>query len=218
MGKFADARGIGVRGREASGYRWWLGLAALVLACAIVAVLFGAPSWALPFEQTPSILGNGPLAEGTLGSISGHVLLEARPAPPTDSWSIPLQLTLYHGDGTVYTATIVMTDNEGTFSVGGIAADTYDVWLKGAHTLAERQNDITVGLTPIVQLEFGPLIEGDANNDNQIGAVDASFLSNGYWKSRGEAGFVTGADFNEDGTIDARDASLLAAHYGLGGE
>jgi hypothetical protein len=153
-----------------------------------------------------------------LGSISGQVLLEGRPSPPTSSWSIPLQITLYRGDGAVYTATVVTTDDTGAFSLGDITVDTYDVLVKGVHTLAERQNGISVVVSPTVHLEFGPLVEGDANNDNQVGAVDASYLSNGYWRAEGEAGFVSGADFNEDGIIDARDASLLASNYGLAGE
>jgi len=146
------------------------------------------------------------------------VLLEARPAPPDSSWSIPLQIKLFQGGGAVYTTTVVTTDDSGYFQLNDIPVDTYDVWVKGAHTLAERQNGVSVIVGPAVKLEFGPLLEGDASNDNQIGALDASLLSNGYWKSKTQAGYVTGADFNEDGIIDARDASLLASNYGLVGD
>jgi hypothetical protein len=218
MDNLAGASPSGERVGLVVGRKGWLGLAGAAVVLLLGAILLGGPSWALPVERALAAPGDSPQPAVALGAISGQVFLEARPAPPTDSWSIPLQVTLFRDDGAVYTSTVVTTDNEGAFTLSGIAVDVYDVWVKGAHTLAERQNDISVVESLPVHLEFGPLIEGDANNDNQIGAVDASFLSDGYWKIKGEAGFVTGADLNEDGIIDARDASLLASHYGLAGD
>lgn len=197
--------------------RWWLGLAGMAVALLLAAVVWGAPTRALPVEQGRALPGVEVRPAVASGSILGRVLLEARDSF-TSGLSIPLQVKLYQGDGSIYTATLVTTDESGYFGLTDLPVATYDVWVKGAHTLAERQNGISVVMTPTVQLEFGPLIEGDANNDNQIGAVDASFLSNGYWKARGQAGYVAGADFNEDGIIDARDASLLANNYGQVGD
>jgi len=171
-----------------------------------------------PPQGGATISGDVARVAASLGAISGRVLLQGRPAPPDSSWAIPLQVTLYHSGGGLYTATVVTTDNEGAFSLGGIPVGTYDVLVKGAHTLAERRNGVSVVTSPTVNLGAIPLLEGDANNDNYVGAVDASFLASGYWKSKGQAGFVAGADLNEDGTIDARDASLLASNYGLAGD
>jgi hypothetical protein len=96
-----------------------------------------------------------------------------------------------------------------------MAAGTYEIRVKHSHTLQVMQ---TVTLAGSNTQDFGTLLEGDANNDNQVILVDFSILAGSFGKCEGTTGFDGRADFNEDDCITLTDFSLLATNFGQGGQ
>jgi hypothetical protein len=149
-------------------------------------------------------------------SIKGSVTLQGRPAKPNARWSVPLNVSLTTPGNTqpAYTFTPT-TDTYGKFTLTGIVPGTYEVRVKHSHTLQRLKTvTLTSGMTAI---NFGTLLEGDANNDNRISTADLLILATTYGKCQGISGYDPRADFNGDICITSRDFSLLAKNYGKTG-
>lgn len=146
----------------------------------------------------------------TLASITGTVVLQGRPAAPNDAWKVPVKVDLYaSGNTTTPLFTYNVTTNEsGVFTISNIPAGTYTIAVKGGHTLrrVKANQVLTIGNNA---LNFGTLLEGDANNDNVVDEFDVSVLINTIYKILGEAGYDARADFNSDNIIDEFDISAL---------
>jgi hypothetical protein len=113
----------------------------------------------------------------------------------------------------------VMTDPEGQWSALplGIWPGRYNVRVKSLHTVTN--------VRPVVELDggqhaldMGELMEGDANNDDRIDAIDASLLAAAFGTAQDEAGFDWRADFDQDGRVGEADQALLQAHMGVSGD
>lgn len=154
----------------------------------------------------------------TVGNtIVGSVTLQGRPTPPVLAWSVPLTVSLTaSGQTTPAYVFDPTTDQEGTFSISGITAGTYDVAVKNHHTLQNVQSVTVVDGTNNV--DFGTLREGDANDDNFVTLLDFSILVTAFGTGEGDAGFDARADFNEDGFITLLDFSLLVSNFGQAGD
>jgi PKD repeat protein/photosystem II stability/assembly factor-like uncharacterized protein len=178
-----------------------------------------------PYKSDVTSDGNSVLSAMVNGSveitdtaniINGSVALQGRPARPDPRWSVPLNvnLALPGNPQPMYTFTPT-TDNSGKFTVAAIAPGTYDVWVKHSHTL---QNLKTLTLTAGVNtIDFGLLLEGDANNDNTIGLLDFSVLVTTFGKCQATSGYDPRADFNGDDCVTLLDFSLLKANYARSG-
>jgi hypothetical protein len=145
------------------------------------------------------------------------VTLQGRPAPPHSHWSVPLDVSLTIADDTTpaYTFTPT-TDENGRFTIEGIAAGNYELRLKHSHTL---QNKLDVTLTSgLNSLDCGTLLEGDANNDNYVTILDFSIFVSAFGTCEGDSNYNPQADFNGDGCVTIIDFSLLASNFGQGGQ
>jgi len=153
----------------------------------------------------------------SLAGVRGHVELQGRPEAPDPAWITELRVSLtvpgeteprYH-----FTPT---TDDSGWFSLGGVVElGNYDIRVKGTHTL---QNLINVTLeTGENEVDFGTLLEGDANDDNVVTILDFSILASTFGKAEADPDFDARADFNQDGVVTILDFSLLASNFGQGG-
>lgn len=161
-------------------------------------------------------LGNGSVEITNTASINGSIILQGRPASPDSKWSVPLSISLTTAGSSqpAYTFTPT-TDNSGKFTLTGIVPGTYQVRVKHSHTL---QNLKTVTLAAGGNtIDFGTLLEGDANNDNAVSLIDFSILATTYSKCQGTAGYDSRADFNGDTCITLLDFSLLVSNYGKSG-
>jgi len=182
------------------------------LACLVVFLLAlnGNSAWADPNE----VIANQTLPT----TITGTVSLQGRPAPPDASWVTPLNVTFYFtGTSTVYKSVDVTTTNTGVFTVTGVDLWTWDIRVKGLHTLANKKNNVTV-ITVTAPIDFGLLYEGDADGNNRVNILDFSILATAYGKQSGQPGFDLRADFNNNGRIEILDFSLLATNYLMQGD
>jgi hypothetical protein len=165
-----------------------------------------------------SVTGNYAATYGQTTTITGTVVLQGRPAAPNAQWSVPVKVELYTtGNPTpieTYTAT---TNNNGQFTITGVPTGTFNIKVKSSHTLARVLTDQVLVL-PNNTINFGTLLEGDANDDNSVDLLDFSILLATYNKFLGNAGYDPRADFNNDDAVDLLDFSLLLPNYNLNGE
>ena len=150
--------------------------------------------------------------------IVGSVDLQGRPAKPDARWSVPLTVQLYAvGAATPTYEFTPTTDNNGEFTINAeIVPGTYEIAVKNAHTL---QNVITIALVDGDNVvDFGTLLEGDANDDNIVSLLDFSTLAAAYNATIGDPNYNANADFNADGFISLLDFSLMATNYNVAGQ
>ena len=108
------------------------------------------------------------------------------------------------------------SDGVALFALEGISPGSYDLQLKGTHTLSRLASGVSLAFgTNVVQ--FGTLSEGDVNGDDVIDDADFQFVASRFGLRSGESGFSLAADFTGDGLVDVSDLSLLAGNYGLRG-
>lgn len=127
------------------------------------------------------------------------------------SWVTSLRLRLHPvgGMASVFDQ-VVITDAYGVFTATVDAVGTYDIGVKGLHTVEHRVTDVAVNLGS-TYADFGTLLEGDANDDNRVGILDYSLLYASYDLSDPRC------DFNQDHTVDVLDYSLLYSNYDTAG-
>lgn len=203
----------GSQTRVPSRARWPL-LAGLILAVAVLCLVVGSATWASPAQVDPR-------KTITSNSVTGHVKLQGRPAPPADNWVIRLEVEVYSvlTPTVPYSTVVRYTNRYGDFDLSGIGVGLNQIRIKGLHTLRLRMNDINVlpNDEPTI-IQFEVLLEGDANNDNKVNAQDAAILGTAYWERLGSTDYDARADFNDNGVIDARDSSLMSSNYWLTGD
>ena len=172
-------------------------------------------------------------AEGTVGSgsthtvpapysppstLTGNVALQGRPSPSGASWVTDVDVGLYlpPDDSLLYSYSAT-TNEYGRFTIPDVPRGTYTIWVKGSHTLSNVKSNVSIG-DGTNEVNFGTLLEGDANNDNCVNAPDFSILRTAFGKCQGQSGYDTRSDFNEDGCVNAPDFSLLRTNFGLCGD
>jgi uncharacterized repeat protein (TIGR02543 family) len=163
-----------------------------------------------------SVLGNMINSTVTIqdSPFRGRVTLQARGSPPDTRWQgFPLRVELHTGScsNAPIASYDVATDASGNFSVPNTPSGIYYVRVKNSHTLSMCKPSVVLPYTDVV--DFGTLLEGDANNDDQVRLLDLSILSYVYYTCQGEARFDPRADFNGDGCVRLIDLSLLASNY-----
>jgi len=142
---------------------------------------------------------------------------------PLGSW---VTLDFYSGTTLVDSVTGIMGAS-GEFDVSPIVADgTYSILARGYTTVTKKLTG-TISGGVLAGLNFGTLINGDINGDNQVNLLDFSLLSSAYGSSldgdpgtagnQPTAGWNPWADLNQDGTVNLLDFSLLSSNYGSAG-
>ena len=139
-------------------------------------------------------------------TLAGSVMLQGRSPAPHPSWSVPLTVMIRTAR---YSVT---TDQRGSFSLSGLTPGTYDITVKNRHTLRNLKAGVTLAVGTNT-VNFGTLLEGDANDDNYVNISDFSLLRLGF-----APGYDARVDFNEDGIVNISDFSLLAANFGDHGD
>ncbi len=139
-----------------------------------------------------------------------QVDLQGRSTPPDPSWVTNLQLS---GD---VTGTVTSNELGQGQLPQALANGNYTLCVKNAHTL---QNQITFTV-PLASefIDFGTLLEGDADDDNHIDLMDFVQVYLSKDQCDGAPNYNPNADFNADGCVGKADALLLAGNYGKAGQ
>jgi hypothetical protein len=159
-----------------------------------------------------------------LGTIDIGVRLQGEARPET-GWVIPLTIKFFTSGNTppadvlsetpVYTFNLTTNKNGGTAmaQVSGVTPGTYDISVASPHCLINVKRGVVI-TTLSTNVDMGTLLEGNANDDNQINIRDFGLLASTYGKNSGAAGFDARADFDDNSVINISDFGLLAANYG----
>lgn len=143
--------------------------------------------------------------------------LQGRDNPPGTAWVNTIHVEVRPtGQTTPYQAADYVSDTSGKFFLPDLYPGSYDLWIKGTHTLGQIVPLLLVSGTDISGIG-SPLLEGDANDDNATTIGDFSILASTFSKASGDSGYDARADFNGSGTVTIADFSLLAANYAQGG-
>ncbi|MEM7799976.1 MAG: ExeM/NucH family extracellular endonuclease [Chloroflexota bacterium] len=170
-------------------------------------------------DHDPVIVGLVLGDQTASAQLVGTIQLEGPPAPPDPTQAVTLMVKLYAQGSPSSTPAFSFTpttDQNGSFTVTDIDPGTYEVEVKYSKSLQVVK---TVTLAAGSNSEdFGLLLTGDANNDNEVMLLDFSTLSNTFNTEEGDPTYDDRADFNEDGKITLLDFSLLAGNFNLAGE
>ena len=168
-----------------------------------------------------SVLGTVTGGEITIitPTVMGQVAFQGRPAAPDASWVNPLTVVvLEQGTSTVVDTYAVTTNSTGGFSfVFDHALGTYDIGVKGSHTLSRLEEDVVID-SATTNVNFGTLLEGDCDGNDVININDFGILADAYGSVPASGNWDDRADLNGDSAVNIYDFGLLADNYGLSGE
>lgn len=91
--------------------------------------------------------------------------------------------------------------------------NTYKISMKPVHWLRKTSAVIDFTSGSVNGVNF-TLLNGDVNNDNEIGPADFTILSGAFGTFLGDAGYVAGADLNEDEEVGPADFTILSRNFG----
>lgn len=146
-----------------------------------------------------------------------QLTLQGRPPAPNASYMVEgeVEVRLVGGGAPILDMPFT-ANNMGQVTLPAITVGTYDVWVKGAHTLARLHEDVAV--VTAVTMPTALLLEGDSNNDNAIQLNDFSLLATAFGTSVGDPGYDARCDFNMDGMVTLTDFSLMASNFSMLGD
>lgn len=150
------------------------------------------------------------------GTLTGSVTLGDYIPSPSGRL---LDLQVYSADGSVleWAVSNVALDPQGTFTVSHRLPDgSYDIRIKASHWLARIVDNVALG--PNGNAGLIALINGDVDNDNEVGPGDFGGLSSSFGTVNGDANWNADADLDGDGEVGPSDFGILSASFGLTGD
>ena len=155
------------------------------------------------------------IAPSSGAAVTGKVILQASLAPATQDITFTFVPT---AGGTAIVKT-VRTAADGTFSIAGIPAGTYNLGVKSAKTLRVTYTNVSVAASGLT-IPTTTLLSGDSTNDNVVDIGDFGILVNAYGSDSTIAGsgYNVAADFDDNGVVDIGDFGVLVNNYGTSGD
>ncbi|MCM8813334.1 MAG: cohesin domain-containing protein [Candidatus Omnitrophica bacterium] len=154
------------------------------------------------------------LAVDTGATVAGRATLQAR----TNHSSTATVQVLQTGTNTVVKALTVQTGSDGSFSIAGVPAGTYDVAVKTPNCLRARQSSVNIGRLGTVSGINLALRGGDADNNNVVDMTDYVILRAAYNTIQGNARYDVRADFDGNRIVDMTDYAILRSNYNTIGQ
>lgn len=166
----------------------------------------------LNIQLTPFIPGMATLYGnvGLQGAVGSLVML-----PPTEVTVRFLEL----GTNIEVMQASTVTDGSGNFAITGISPGTYDVCVKGYTSLSILKANQVFTEGNVTSINFGVLLEGDANDDDYITDADIALVEGDAWGTQeGDPNFNPKCDFDRDGWVTGADRNIAITNFGLHGD
>jgi C1A family cysteine protease len=185
--------------------------------------VFEGPGRVTDVITTGSVSVLGAVTDGeitiTSAAVIGQVIFQGRPAPPHTSWVNSLTVVVSEqGTGTAIHTCAVTTNSAGGFSFAfGGSVGTYDIGVKGPHTLSRLEEGVEMG-SGIANVNFGTLLEGDCDNSDMVNIYDFGILADAFGALPASGNWDQRADLDSSGAVNIYDFGLLADNFGLLGE
>lgn len=149
------------------------------------------------------------------GTLWGQVNLQNTVV--TDFTGYPVVIEVLDSSGATV-ETINSTLNEfGDFSVSTALRGDYSFRIKSSHWLSKVTPVSTITDTGLYNLNVS-LLNGDVNEDNEVGPADFTILSGAFGSMVGDPNYVAGADLNGDEEVGPADFTILSSNFGEQGE
>jgi hypothetical protein len=174
-----------------------------------------------PQPAPPGIPTGGAGKSGASGNAALRVSVNwlGRAAAPSSSWEQPLTLLLsVPGDPTIIGTYAGTTDQNGVANYSGLPEGTYDVHVKGAHSLQSARANITLSANQAADIDMKTQVEGDVNGDNCVTVDDLSVVQVMVGANKDTPGWNPIADLNNDGQVTVQDVSLLRSGFDTCGD
>jgi hypothetical protein len=156
--------------------------------------------------------------------VEARVALQRPAGAAPSSREVPLTLWVFGAGGwnaerrgaLLTLSATTSPDGVAVFGLPGLVPGSYDLQVKGAHTLSrlEAERSLAAGVNVV---EFGTLAEGDTNGDDEVSGADYQYSADRFGLRSGEGSFDLAADLTTDGLVDVSDLSLLAGNHGTKG-
>lgn len=104
----------------------------------------------------------------------------------------------------------------GSFTVATFQKGGYDMTVKGSPWLRRKISPSSV--TNGVSVNFGTLVNGDVDGDNEIAIGDYAGLSTAFGSEPGNPHWNPNADLNGDDAVDIGDFAILSNNFGETGD
>jgi hypothetical protein len=153
---------------------------------------------------------------GPAGNASVRIKVRwlGRAAAPNDTWVQPVTLLLsVPGNPAIVGSYRGTTDRNGVAIYGNLPEGTYDVHVKGAHSLQNARASIALVANKTLDLDMKALVEGDIDGDNCVTVDDFSLVQAMVGTDRTTPGYNTAADLDGDGRVTVADVSLLRSGF-----
>ncbi|MCH8309009.1 MAG: hypothetical protein IIB17_00760 [Chloroflexi bacterium] len=98
------------------------------------------------------------------------------------------------------------------FFMPGAPLGRFDVTIDSVHTLMNIVRGVEIGSETRI-LDFGTLVEGDADDSGVIDILDFTLLAQGFLKCEGKTGFDARTDFDRSGCVNILDFTLFAQNF-----
>lgn len=185
------------------------------LTAAIPASDLGSPGNFPVSVNTPAVGTSGTLGFSVTNTVVNGTVTLANLANPAGR-----SVTVLIANGsTIVDSRSVTLGAGGTFSYSlPIAAGSYDVYVKASHWLQKVTNGVVFPVTGPASFSAGTLINGDVNNDNEVGPGDFTALAAAFGTSLGDPGYNAEADLNGDDEVGPADFTILSASFGQSGD
>lgn len=115
----------------------------------------------------------------------------------------------------VISSVVGLLDQTGAYDINAPGSGTFNLAVKHTHWLRQGQNvTITSGLG---NANF-TLVNGDANEDNEVSIGDYALLSTAFNSVPGNGNWNPMADFNGDEEVNIGDFAILSFNFGMTGD
>ena len=167
------------------------------------------------FAAAPGVTVSGSISLEGVANLAG-----ISPFAPLGTFHVSLRTpgTLTEVKGFDVTLATTAGSPVGKYTLSGVTAGTYDVWIKGKKNLAVLVPNVAfAGTSGTVANVLLPA--ADANGDNFADTSDFGLLVGAYGTdgSIPGSGYDASVDFNFDGFVDTTDFGLLVGNYGAAG-
>ncbi len=167
-----------------------------------------------PVPSGGTSVTNPPQPSNGRGSLRVRVQWLGRQKAPSDTWVLPLALTLsVPGNPSITSAFKGVTDRNGVALYPDLPVGRYDVHVKGPHSVQSARANIALSANVTVDVDMKAQIEGDVDGDNCVTIDDFSYVQALLGTDRNAPGFSALADLNGDGSISMSDISLLRSGF-----
>jgi hypothetical protein len=167
-----------------------------------------------PASPPPAAAAMAPAQPQGTAALRVSVRWLGRGPSGTANWEQPLTLRLSRpADAAVVATYEGRTDRNGVAIFSDLPPGTYNVHVKGAHSLQTARAAVALEANRTTDVDMKSQVEGDVDGDNCVTVSDFQVVHAMIGAHAGLPGFDSRADLNGDSVVSPADVSLLRSGF-----